>query len=131
MNKTATGYGEMPTPKSEYSAAQLTAQTALLDTVFPGFSLLSSAIYRYTAVDLSIYIPIFLGLGMTIFCTKYVSNWVWGVVQGYLMSTAEPVEETILEADKGSRIAGIDVNFSSPGITQRFNTSLLNAVKSS
>jgi hypothetical protein len=89
MNHTASGYGEMPTPKSEYTAAQLTAQSALLDTVFPGFSLLSSAVYRYTAVDLSIYIPIFLGFGLTIFCTKYVSNWVWGMIESYLMSTAD------------------------------------------
>ena len=104
MNNTATGYGEMPTPKSEYSAAQLTAQTALLDTVFPGFSLLSSAIYRYTAVDLSIYIPIFLGLGMTIFCTKYVSNWVWGVIQGYLMSTADiRIDDEMVNRSRSNR----------------------------
>lgn len=88
MNQT--GYGKsMPPPRPGFSTAQLTAQNALLDTVFPGFSLLSSAIYRHTAVDISIYIPIFLGFGVFVFCCRYLSAWFWTMLESYMMSVCD------------------------------------------
>lgn len=71
------------------NTAQLTAQSALLDTVFPGFSLLSAAVYKYTTIDLSIYIPLVMGFGLTIFCFKYIASWIWSMIESYMVSTAD------------------------------------------
>ena len=67
----------------------LNSQTALLDVFFPGFSLLSSALYKYSKIDLSLYIPTLLALGLLIFASQYVKTWIWTFMNRHLMSTAD------------------------------------------
>ncbi|RDL30104.1 uncharacterized protein BP5553_10382 [Venustampulla echinocandica] len=64
-------------------------QTALLELLFPGFSLLSSGIYKYTKVDLTVYFPLLMALGLVTFASRYISDWVWGFMDSYIMSTAD------------------------------------------
>ena len=92
MNRTSSSYfepGEMPVRTEYLDPVRYSAQSALLDTVFPGFSLLSAAVYKYTRIDLSLYIPIFIGSGLLIFGTKYINTWIWEMLEKHLMSTAD------------------------------------------
>lgn len=67
----------------------LNPQTALLDAFFPGFSLFSNALYKYSKIDLSLYIPLFLILGLVVFASQYVNTWFWEFADKHLMSTAD------------------------------------------
>jgi len=67
----------------------LNPQTALIDMFFPGFSLFSSAIQRYLRIDLNIYIPMMLLLGLLVFASQYVNTWFWEFADRHLMSTAD------------------------------------------
>ncbi|TVY36826.1 putative mitochondrial chaperone [Lachnellula occidentalis] len=68
---------------------QLNPQTALLDAFFPGFSLLSSALSRYSSVDLTLYFPTLLAFGLLIFGGRYLNEWLWGFLNQHAMSTAD------------------------------------------
>lgn len=70
-------------------SGELNPQTALLDAFFPGFSLLSSALYRYSKIDLNIYFPTLMALGLLIFGGRYISEWAWGFLEQHAMSTAD------------------------------------------
>jgi chaperone BCS1 len=67
----------------------VTPQSVLLDTLFPGFSLLTTTLYGYSGIDISMYFPAFLMLGGIIWSSRYVSQWFWDFMDHYLMSTAD------------------------------------------
>jgi len=46
--------------------------SVLLDTLFPGFSLLTTTLKRYSGIDVSIYFPAFPILGGIIWLSRYV-----------------------------------------------------------
>lgn len=69
--------------------SRLNPQTALLDAFFPGFSLLSSALYKYSKIDLSLYIPMMLAVGLLVFASQYINTWFWEFADKHLMSTAD------------------------------------------
>jgi len=95
MNQTCSGNihpGMMePNPLNPAYAnpLQYTPQFQLLDTLIPGFSLFSTALKSYTRIDLNVYIPAFLVLGLLIFAYGYVSQWAEGFMSEYLMSRAD------------------------------------------
>ncbi|KFA66579.1 hypothetical protein S40285_07314 [Stachybotrys chlorohalonatus IBT 40285] len=64
-----------------------TPQFALLDYLVPGFSVFSRAIQAYLGIDLNLYIPIIIVVFGTIFCWAYLSEYIWGIVEKYLMSS--------------------------------------------
>ncbi|KEY70777.1 hypothetical protein S7711_03272 [Stachybotrys chartarum IBT 7711] len=64
-----------------------TPQFALLDYLVPGFSVFSRAIQAYLGIDLNLYIPIIIVVFGTIFCWAYLSEYIWGTVEKYLMSS--------------------------------------------
>jgi chaperone BCS1 len=63
--------------------------SVLLDTLFPGFSPLTTTLKRYSGIDVSIYFLAFLMLGGIIWLSRYVLQWFWDVMDYYLMSTAD------------------------------------------
>ncbi|KAH8588940.1 BCS1 N terminal-domain-containing protein [Bisporella sp. PMI_857] len=63
-------------------------QLQILETLVPGFSLFSTALYRYTNIDLALYIPAFLVLGLLVFVWGYVRDGVSNFAHTHLMSTA-------------------------------------------
>lgn len=92
MNQTCGTF--MPSGPSTTAAhlpdpTQINPQTALLDVFFPGFSVLSSAVYKYSKVDLNLYFPFLLLLGVVIFASQYINTWVWEMMDAHLMSTAD------------------------------------------
>ncbi|TVY83532.1 putative mitochondrial chaperone BCS1-B, partial [Lachnellula suecica] len=77
-------------PGSRYpDVGQLNPQTALLDAFFPGFSLLSSALYKYSKIDLTVYFPTLMALGLVIFGGRYFVDWSWEFIEKHAMSTAD------------------------------------------
>jgi len=90
MNQTCVAYsGPSTTAAQMPDATQLNPQLALLDVFFPGFSVLSTAIYKYSKIDLNIYFPVLLFIGVLIFASTYINTWVWEMIDAYLMSTAD------------------------------------------
>jgi chaperone BCS1 len=71
------------------SPTGLNPQTALLDAFFPGFSLISSALYKYSKIDLNVYFPTILVLGLLVFASQFVSTWAWQFMEQHLMSIAD------------------------------------------
>jgi mitochondrial chaperone BCS1 len=71
------------------SSIPLNPQTALLDTFFPGFSLLSAALYKYLKIDVTRYFPALLALGIIILTFQYSSDYLWDKMENYFMSTAD------------------------------------------
>jgi chaperone BCS1 len=69
--------------------SQLNPQTALLDAFFPGFSLLSSALYKYSKIDLTVYFPTLMAIGLLIFGGRYINEWLWEFLNQHAMSTAD------------------------------------------
>lgn len=64
-------------------------QLALLDLVFPGFSIITSAIQRYLGIDLNLYIPLVAVLGGLVASWQYFSNYSWRQIETYFMSTVD------------------------------------------
>jgi len=64
-------------------------QLALLDYFFPGFSMLSGTVQKYTRVDLNHYIPWFLLLGGIAFVVQYFSDYLWATLEAHFMSTVD------------------------------------------
>jgi len=91
LNETCSRYlasGPATTAKMA-DPTQINPQTALLDVFFPGFSIISTAIYKYSKIDLNVYFPALLALGIMVFASQYVSTWFWEMMDTYLMSTAD------------------------------------------
>ncbi|KAF4982384.1 hypothetical protein FDECE_17523 [Fusarium decemcellulare] len=62
------------------------AQFAILDFLFPGFSVFSSTIHTYLGIDLNLYIPLLLVVSGITFAWTYINDYAWGIVEKYLMS---------------------------------------------
>ncbi len=68
----------------------LSPQLALLDSFIPGFSLLSSLIYKYLKIDISLYVPvIFTIFGVIAVAFPYTNEYLWGQFEHYFMSSAD------------------------------------------
>jgi chaperone BCS1 len=92
MNQTCHSYispAQMASRSDFPDTPGLNPQTALLDAFFPGFSLLSSALYKYSKIDLSLYIPMMLAIGLLVFASQYFSTWFWEFADRHLMSAAD------------------------------------------
>jgi chaperone BCS1 len=62
---------------------------AMLDMFIPGFSVFSDVVQRYLHVDVNLYIPMFLVGSGLVFAWKYLSEYLWGLIQTYLMSSVD------------------------------------------
>lgn len=65
------------------------AQTAILDWFFPGFSMFAGVVQRYTNIDLNVYIPMLVLLGVLVVCWNYVTQYLWEKVESYFMSVVD------------------------------------------
>ncbi|RWA04573.1 hypothetical protein EKO27_g10535 [Xylaria grammica] len=65
------------------------AQMVLLDWFFPGFSMFASAVQKYLHIDLNLYIPMLLFIGMLVVCWNYASQYLWDQVEAYFMSVVD------------------------------------------
>ncbi|RDW70160.1 hypothetical protein BP5796_08557 [Coleophoma crateriformis] len=74
---------------TEEPASPLGPQSALIDALFPGFSLLSTALYTYTRIDLTLYIPLILVVIGLALALKYLHSYVWELIESSFMSTAD------------------------------------------
>ncbi|KAH7312219.1 BCS1 N terminal-domain-containing protein [Stachybotrys elegans] len=79
------GSGSSPTEPAETPPPQF----ALLDYLVPGFSVFSRAIHAYLGIDLNLYIPLLLVVFGAIFSWNYLSGYIWGCVEKYLMSSVK------------------------------------------
>lgn len=68
---------------------QPSPQLALLDTIFPGFSVVSSIFQKSLGIDLNVYLPMFMFFAGLIFLWQYFSDYIWGVIETHLMSSVE------------------------------------------
>jgi chaperone BCS1 len=68
---------------------KMNPQTALLEVFFPGFGLFSTAVSKHLKIDLTLYIPAFVVLGLIVFSFQHINSWVWEFADQYLMSTAD------------------------------------------
>lgn len=75
--------------ESQYQETTINASTVLLDTIFPGFSIVSSVLHKYLHIDISIYLPILLIIGVITWASQQVKEWFWDIVEDYLMSTVD------------------------------------------
>ncbi|KAI1741803.1 BCS1 N terminal-domain-containing protein [Xylaria scruposa] len=64
-------------------------QLALLDWFFPGFSMFAGIVQRYLHIDLNLYIPMLLLVGVLIVCWNYASQYLWEQVETYFMSVVD------------------------------------------
>ncbi|KAI1370023.1 BCS1 N terminal-domain-containing protein [Xylaria arbuscula] len=64
-------------------------QLAILDWFFPGFSMFAGVVHKYLHLDLNLYIPILLAIGMLIVCWNYASSYLWDQVETYFMSVVD------------------------------------------
>ncbi|KAI2636697.1 BCS1 N terminal-domain-containing protein [Xylaria nigripes] len=64
-------------------------QLALLDWFFPGFSMFASIVQKYLHIDLNLYIPLLLMMGILIVCWNYASQYVYDQVETYFMSVVD------------------------------------------
>jgi mitochondrial chaperone BCS1 len=78
-----------PSLDGNSSSMSINPQTALLDTFFPGFSLVSAALYKYLKIDITLYFPTLLVLGIILFTSQYTSDYLWDKMENYFMSTAD------------------------------------------
>ncbi|KAE8454372.1 hypothetical protein EG329_005297 [Mollisiaceae sp. DMI_Dod_QoI] len=69
--------------------AKINPQTALLEAFFPGFGLFSSTVSRYLKIDLTLYIPALIILGLIVFASQHINTWIWEFADQHLMSTAD------------------------------------------
>lgn len=70
-------------------AAAPTPQLAVLDFFFPGFSGVSSVIFKHMGVDLNLYVPLLVLFASLTFAWDYIRDYFWGMVSKYFMSTVE------------------------------------------
>ncbi|KAF2971028.1 hypothetical protein GQX73_g2609 [Xylaria multiplex] len=81
-------YDAGPTHNAAFPTAPPT-QLALLDWFFPGFSMFAGVVQKYLHIDLNLYIPMLLLLGMLIVCWNYASQYLWDQVETYFMSVVD------------------------------------------
>ena len=76
-------------PTSANATSPVAPQMMLLDFFFPGFSVFSAAVQKYLHIDLNLYIPLVLLFGGLTFAWQYLSEYIWGLVETYLMSVVD------------------------------------------
>ncbi|KAI1192946.1 BCS1 N terminal-domain-containing protein [Nemania serpens] len=79
-------------PQHGHDAASPTTmppQLALLDLLFPGFSIFAGVVQRSLHIDLNLYIPLLLLVGMLMMCWNYVSLYFWAKMRAYFMSVVD------------------------------------------
>ncbi|KAI0602139.1 BCS1 N terminal-domain-containing protein [Biscogniauxia sp. FL1348] len=64
-------------------------QLALLDFFFPGFSMIAGAIQKYLHIDLNVYIPVALLVGVLILTWSYTSHYFWDQIEQHFMSVVD------------------------------------------
>ncbi|KAI0112473.1 BCS1 N terminal-domain-containing protein [Nemania sp. FL0031] len=64
-------------------------QLAILDWFFPGFSMFAGVVQKYLHIDLNLYIPLLLLVGMLIVCWNYASQYLWEKVESHFMSVVD------------------------------------------
>ncbi|CZR61434.1 related to BCS1 protein precursor [Phialocephala subalpina] len=69
--------------------AKMNPQTAILDLFLPGFGLFSSTVSEYLHIDLTLYIPALIVLGLIVFASQHINTYIWEIADQYLMSTAD------------------------------------------
>ncbi|KAI0450794.1 BCS1 N terminal-domain-containing protein [Xylaria acuta] len=78
-----------PIPQDAATPTAAPTQLALLDWFFPGFSVFAGIVQRYLHVDLNLYIPLLLLVGVLIVCWNYASQYLWEQVETYFMSVVD------------------------------------------
>lgn len=61
-------------------------QFAVLDFLFPGFSVLSTFVHTYMGLDLNLYIPLVMVISGLVFAWNYISDYCWTSIEKHLMS---------------------------------------------
>lgn len=93
MNQSRVGQATLPGHTTIYpgfsGSSGANPQTAILDMFFPGFSLFSSTIHKYSSIDISVYVPAIIFLGLLAYVSQYIGQRVWEFMDLYLMSTAD------------------------------------------
>jgi hypothetical protein len=69
-----TSYSNASSPSTQSILAE---QGSLLDLVFPGFTLVSTAVRRLLTDDFSMYARLLCACGMLVFIGKYASEYLW------------------------------------------------------
>ncbi|KAL2755878.1 hypothetical protein ACRALDRAFT_1064106 [Sodiomyces alcalophilus JCM 7366] len=78
-----------PGATTEAPFATPAPQLAIVDFFFPGFSIVSTAFVRYLGIDLNVYLPVLIMCGVATFAWQYFSDYLWGVIETYFMSSVE------------------------------------------
>ncbi|TEY75111.1 hypothetical protein BOTCAL_0065g00120 [Botryotinia calthae] len=81
--------GHHPAGDSTGQATFGYSQSHIIDMFFPGFSLFATALKNYAAIDLNIYIPMLMIMGILILCWQYLETWFWVELDAHFMSTAD------------------------------------------
>jgi len=74
---------------SEHSEVTLNPLSLVLDSFFPGFSIVSSVLAKYLHIDVTFYFPIILIFGLITWVSQHINTWIWDFVDTYLMSTVD------------------------------------------
>jgi chaperone BCS1 len=61
----------------------------ILNTLFPGFSILASAIYEHLKIDATAYVPAILLVTLVVLASQYGGEYLWCQIEAYFMSTAD------------------------------------------
>lgn len=83
------GLGSGPIASELPDLTKMNPQTALLEVFFPGFGLFSSTVAKYLKIDLTLYIPAIVVVGLFIFAFQHINTWFWEFADQHLMSTAD------------------------------------------
>jgi chaperone BCS1 len=62
---------------------------ALLDLIFPGFSIFATAVQKFAGIDLNLYIPLVLLFGALTLVWNYSSQYFWESLEAHFMSTVD------------------------------------------
>ncbi|KAI0407203.1 BCS1 N terminal-domain-containing protein [Xylaria palmicola] len=84
-------YSSSETGQAQHAALPVSppGQLALLDWFFPGFSMFAGVVQRYLHIDLNLYIPLLLLVGVLIVCWNYTSQYLSDQVETYFMSVVD------------------------------------------
>jgi hypothetical protein len=61
----------------------------ILNTLFPGFSFLTSTIYEHLKIDATAYVPTLLLVALLILASQYSGEHLWNQIETHFMSTAD------------------------------------------
>jgi mitochondrial chaperone BCS1 len=64
-------------------------QFAILDMIFPGFSMFATAVQKYLHVDLNLYIPMVMFFGVCALVWNYFSQYFWDQLETHFMSSVD------------------------------------------